>query len=443
MTAENEEARSLIYANSLARLIQKETVSKEKETDISRFLDFHQVLAEEFPHIFAVCERETFDGSLLLRWPGEKNAEPVMFMNHHDTVEATGSWKYPPFSGQLAEGKVWGRGTLDTKGGLWSMLQAADELASEGFRPQRDIYFESACNEETTGQGAQAIARILAERGVHFSCVFDEGGMIVEEPIGGAHGLFAMVGLGEKGWANLRFVAHSSGGHASAPGPDTPLVRLGRFMAEMDDKDPFTGDMSPVVIEMLRRLAPYMGRQGWFMAHAGTFKKLLCKVMAGMSPTAKAIVKSTLAFTMAGGSDGFNVLPQEAWIGGNLRFTHHQDLEASLAVIRPIADKHGVEVIVEDGGLKSGLSDFKARGFRLMEEAVSRVFPQVKCVVPYIMTGGSDSRYFDKLSDNCYRFVPFVIDQEQMNSIHGLNECVDIATLAPSVAYNKFLMKEL
>ena len=131
-----DETRTKEYAARLSRLIQIETISQNGQTDLTKFRRFHAVLKQEFPHISVACQWEEFDGSLLLRWPGQDSAKaPVLLMNHHDVVAAEGAWKYPPFSGEIAEGKVWGRGTLDTKGGLFGMLQAADELAAEGFIP--------------------------------------------------------------------------------------------------------------------------------------------------------------------------------------------------------------------------------------------------------------------------------------------------------------------
>ena len=127
--------RTLEYANCLSRLIQAKTVSRKNQTDITEFYQFHDLLRSCFPHVFSVCEYEDFSGSFLLRWKGRGNGDPILLMNHHDVVEASGNWTYDAFSGQIADGKLWGRGTLDTKGGLWAMLQAADELAAQGFVP--------------------------------------------------------------------------------------------------------------------------------------------------------------------------------------------------------------------------------------------------------------------------------------------------------------------
>ena len=78
--------------------------------------------------------------------------------------------------------------------------------------------------------------------------------LILDEPIGGVKGTYAMVGVLEKGYGDLKFIARGKGGHASAPGRNTPLVRLGRFMAAVEKKSPFTSKFSPAVLEMFRRL---------------------------------------------------------------------------------------------------------------------------------------------------------------------------------------------
>ncbi len=134
------ERRADVYAERLSRMLSFNTVSREGEHRPELFHGFYNLLAELFPALFAAAEREELDGCLLLRWKGKNpEAAPVLFMNHSDTVEAQGNWKYPPFEGRVAEGRLWGRGALDTKGGLWGMLQAAEELCAAGVVPECDI----------------------------------------------------------------------------------------------------------------------------------------------------------------------------------------------------------------------------------------------------------------------------------------------------------------
>ena len=437
------EERTALYGQRLAALIRCETVSQENQTDKHKFYAFQEQLREMFPNLFGCCDYEDFDGSFLLRWKGRREENPVMLMNHHDVVEASGNWTYPPFSGTIADGKLWGRGTLDTKCGLWAMLQAAEELVRNGFEPNRDIYFVSACTEETDGSGAKWIAEELDRRGLRFDLVLDEGGMILEEPIAGAKGTFAMIGLGEKGCADLKFVARSSGGHASTPGKNTPLVRLGKFMAEVEKKDLFHADMDPAIQEMLRRMAKTMNQPLKFiLGNPQWFRGLLLRVMPAVSAAAGAMLKTTLAFTMAKGSEGSNVLPQEAWVVGNMRYSHHQGGEASIAAVQKLAEKFDIETVVVDPGFSSPMSDYRSEGFRLVEKAVAAVFPGV-IPSPYLMTGASDSRFMSRVCDTCLRFAPVHITESQMASIHGIDENVDLSALAPAVDFYKYILREV
>ena len=436
------DTRTENYANSLARLIRAKTVSQEPQLDKTAFYTFHNLLRQVFPHIFSVCTYEDFDGSFLLRWEGTGTELPILLMNHHDVVEAPGNWKYAPFSGTIADGRVWGRGTLDTKGGLWAMLQAADELAEEGFTPSRDVYFLSTCNEEQGGAGADRISSTLLERGIRFHMVLDEGGMILSEPIDGAKGTYAMVGVGEKGYADLKFIARSNGGHASTPGRNTPLVRLGKFMAEAEKGKVFSAEISPTVAAMFSRVSATMqGPMKMLLGNATLFKPLLVRVMPLVSGTANAMLKTTLAFTMASGSEGTNVLPQEAWVIGNMRYSHHQGGKDSIQAITNLAKKYDLETVVLDPGFDSPLTDYNSKAFQFIEQAISKIFPGTK-TSPYIMTAASDCRYMSRVCKNCLRFTPFLIDHEQLESIHGLNENVDLSTLAPAVDFYRYIISE-
>lgn len=434
------------YTDSFRQMIRLETVSDpECGSPPENFEKFRELMWKLFPNIRKACELKEIDGALLLKWKGTDSSRlPVLFMNHHDVVPARADqWKYPPFSGETAEGKIWGRGTLDDKGGLWAMLQAADELAASGFVPARDIYFESNCNEETFGAGSKATAEWLRDQGIRLDMVFDEGGDIVREPISGAKGTFAMIGVGEKSVVNLKFTARSTGGHASAPEKNTPLVRLGKFMAYVERHQVFDVDVPDAVAEMLKVIAPYMGAAGRIAGKADKFKKVFGRLMPALGPSAGAMVSTTIAFTMTGGGEAVNVIPGEVWVIGDMRCTHHQGQAGSIAAITKVAEKFGLETEVLQQEPESGLTDFTGEAFRLAGEAVMNTIPGVDACAPYIMTGGSDSRFFDIVCDQCIRFLPFTIDAEQLESIHGVDEYLDIDTLAPAVDYYKYMYSHI
>ena len=435
--------QDLLYAESLAGLIRAETISGPDTSGETKFHAFRELLKETFPALFSRAEYTEFADGFVLRWAGRApSAGPILFMNHHDVVEPNGNWRYEPFSGTIAENRLWGRGTLDDKGGLWAMLQAAEELIREGFVPPRTVWFASSSTEESTGRGAEEIARWFEQQGVRFRLCLDEGGFILREPIKGARGLFAMVGVGEKGCADLKFTARSRGGHASMPPPNTPLVRLGGFMAEADRQQIFDVGLNPAVCGMLKSFAPYLnGIQARVMARPQKFRHTLVSVLTRLSPSTAALLRTTVAFTMAGGSDGRNVLPSEAWVIANMRYSHHQGQKGSLDAIRKLAEKYDLETEVLDPGTPSRITDYTKEGFAMIRRAVDAVFPGV-ATVPYLLSGASDARYFDRLSDHTLRFLPFFADNDQIDAIHGTDESLNLNTLAPAVKFYRYLMQD-
>ena len=431
------------YAKILQQMIQYETVSNVDFVDLKKFRGFHKLLKQLFPNVFKKCKVEDFNGSLLIKWSGEKSDSPKMFMNHHDVVLAEGDWLYPPFNGEIHDGKMYGRGTLDTKGGLFSMLKAADELIESGYVPKQDIYFESACTEETTGKGCEAIVEELVKRNIKFDFVLDEGGAITFEPLGGVKATYAMIGLGERGRAALKFVAKSNGGHASTPGKNTPLVRLGKFMAYLEEHNIFEVKVNSIVTEMLQRFAPNVdGAVKYLYQNASKAKSVLKTAMPAISPQAKAMVQTTLAFTMASGSNGSNVLPESAYVIGDMRISHHEGFDKAFEKVKAVASKFDIDVEVFDVPEESNLAKVDSRGFKLMEDAINTVYKDDNVfVAPYIMNQCSDARYMAKVCDTCLRFMPFIISKEQMESIHGKNENVDIENLSKAVDFYKYMME--
>ena len=216
----------LALAQKLSKMIQYDTTSYANVAEVEKFLGFHKVLEELFPLVHEKLEKTEIDGNLLFYWKGKSSEKPILLMSHQDVVPAEGEWIHAPFSGDIAEGKVWGRGASDTKASVMAFFQAVEELLSEGFVPPTDVYLASSCTEEWGGDGAPKIVAELQRRGIELFLVCDEGGAIITEPIGGIHGNFAMVGVFEKGKADVKFTARSNGGHASAPSKGTPIARL-------------------------------------------------------------------------------------------------------------------------------------------------------------------------------------------------------------------------
>ena len=118
--------REAEYGRKLGAMIRCETVSSRFDSDKTKFRAFHKEMEKLFPSVFRACEKNDLNGSLLLRWPGRTSENPIMLMSHQDVVETPGKWEHEPFGGEIADGKVWGRGAVDTKCSLFSFFQAAE-----------------------------------------------------------------------------------------------------------------------------------------------------------------------------------------------------------------------------------------------------------------------------------------------------------------------------
>ena len=432
------------YEEKLSKMIQVETVSVRGELNLQKFEKFQALLKELFPNVFKTMEINTFDGAMLLKWKAKNpKADPILFMSHQDVVEATGDWKYPPFSGEIAEGRVWGRGTVDTKGALFCIFQSLEELIQEGYLPNVDVYIASSNTEEVAGDGAPKIVKYLSDNNVHLQFLIDEGGMIKSEPLKGAKGRFAMIGTLEKGTCNFKFIAKGKGGHASVPGKNTPLVRLGQFMASVEKDDPFTAKLNDTTIEMFRRLGPTIkGPLGFVLRHAKGLSPLLNRVLPKVNPLATAMIKTTMAFTTASGSNGLNVLPETAYVTGNSRVIHHQDADETYKIISERAKQYDIETEIIYSSTACPVVDHNGKEFKLIENTIKEIFPGV-IPSPYAMTGGTDARFFSPVTENAIRFAPLEIDEQQYSSIHAINENICIDVLPKGVEFYKAIVKKM
>jgi len=201
--------------------IQIPTVSTEvyEETNFEPFDRFKSYLKEAYPEVYNTMETDTVNTyGLVFRWKGKDNTlNPILFLSHYDVVP-TGNdseWKYPPFSGKIVDGAIYGRGTLDMKSMLFSILESADALIAEGFQPERDIWLAFGHDEEVSGrQGALKIAPYFEEKGLRFDAVYDEGGFIMAPGtiIPSVNKPLALVGVGEKGFLTLYIKVKGVGG---------------------------------------------------------------------------------------------------------------------------------------------------------------------------------------------------------------------------------------
>ncbi|NLB47355.1 MAG: M20/M25/M40 family metallo-hydrolase [Microbacteriaceae bacterium] len=431
----------------LSRMIQLPTVSAELEQRGNEpFEQFIVLLEELYPLVHTHLERErTGDFGLLFRWeaPGAVG-DPLVLMAHYDVVpvDETDPWTYPPFTGTIADGWVFGRGALDDKGPMVVVLDAVENLLAAGFMPTRDVYLSFGGNEETFGNAAREISDLLQERGITPWMVLDEGGAVTSAPLPFVTGDAAMVGVGEKGIASVRLTARSEGGHASVPPPLTAVGRVAKAVTALTPGT-FRAKAPKAIPRMLglfsRRasgagkvLYPVLARWPWLNA----------RVFALLGGEAAAMVRTTIAPTRLDGGTANNVLASQASATVNLRLALGETVQSTVDTLRRRIADPDITIEVLEGNDASPESPSDAPQFALIADAVHASHPAA-ITVPYVTMAATDSRYFHRYCAHTYRFAPLMMSAELRATIHGIDERVAIDELHRGELFHRALIESM
>lgn len=433
-------------AERLRRMIELPTVSAEvAERGMRPFEDFIALLPELYPLVHARLERERItDIGLLYRWRGATATDPVVLMAHFDVVpvDESDAWTHPPFSGQLADGFVHGRGALDDKGPMLVILEAVENLLAAGFTPPRDVYLSFGGDEEVFGAAGQTIAATFRDRGITPWLVLDEGGAVVDAPLPFVSGTAAVIGVGEKGMMTVHLTARGDAGHSSAPPKMTAVGRIARAVTRLRPTT-FTPRPPRALSTMLRLFAVRAAFPARLLLRGlAAMPWLTGRIFALLGGEPAAIVRTTVAATMQSGGTAANVLPSEARAVVNLRIAVGESPDSvRRRVVRRIADNQ-VSVTVAEASAPSPESATDNAQFALLARAVASSHPHA-LAVPYVMMAGTDSRHFHAFSPAVYRFAPLAMNAEARASIHGVNERVSVAELERGEIFHRTLLTSL
>lgn len=427
-------------AERLGEAVRFETISYQdhSQIDYAEFIRFHQFLRQSFPRVFSELQVETVnDYSLLLRWPGSDAAlPPVLFTAHMDVVPVEPGteqdWQHPAFSGVVADGRIYGRGTLDDKIGLMGLLEAVERLLAQGFAPQRSVVFAFGHDEEISGPGgAAALAARMRELGLHFAWMVDEGGMLVSDNPLLAGVTLAMVNIAEKGYLTLTLQATGEGGHSSNPPAVSTIGRLANALARIE-ASPFPPRLTPPVVAMFEALAPQMAQpERMVFENLWLTDGLVARRMAQERSTTP-FVRTTTALTMFNAGVKENVVPQRAVAVVNFRLLPGDTPAGIVSYIREVVDDPRVEISYEEWENLPRVADHVGSGFAVIKAAVERVYPAA-VVVPSLLTATTDTRHYVDLVDNQYRFHGVEMVTSQVTSIHGTNEYVGVTSYEKSI----------
>jgi carboxypeptidase PM20D1 len=426
---------------------------KAAEAPLLRFQDF---LTENFPAFHKTAERWVLSPyAVVYHWPcfdksvGKAtdctNTDSVLFLAHYDVVPAeTEKWSVDPFGAEVKDNFIYSRGSLDMKSILVSLMEAAENLAAEGWQPKRDIWFAFGGDEERTGVlGAMETARWFEKRGQRFDWIFDEGTPVGEKQIKGIDTPLALVSIEEKGYLSLSLTVAQAPGHASRPPKIQAAAVLGRALCRIA-KRPFPFKLSETVETFFKQIAPLMpGIQGFVMRHARAFGPLFFKLAAG-NPTIESMLRTTVAMTRLEGSAADNVMPSGVSAVINLRLLPPWTVETAVAFIKKAISDERVQVSVYGLGTDpvAASSDYRRDGWPQIQNALEAAWPGVP-LLPFIMVATTDSRHYQKLSSRIFRFNPYKLDPQELNGIHGHDERISAENLRQGLIFYSTLLRSL
>jgi carboxypeptidase PM20D1 len=434
----------------LQALVRIPTVSHREldRVDTAAFDELVAELARQFPLLHARLElTRVHTHGLLFHWTGASAERPVVLMAHTDVVPVGGTWQHDAFGGDVVDGQIWGRGTLDDKGSLVGVCEAVELLLERDFTPAQDVWLSFGCDEEVFGTAATTAVGVLQERGVRPWFVVDEGGAIAHDAFSGVGKPVGVVGVTEKGIMSVHLRVEGRGGHASTPARMGPTARLARAITRVD-RSPMPSSLPAPTVELFRRLAPHAPLAlRPLLANAARLGPALPRLLTALGPESAAMVRTTFAITTLEGSPALNVIAQTAIAGVNIRIMLGDTSEAVLAHLRTVIGDDKVEIDVVEVFEPSPLSPYSTAdhtddAFELVEATIREVFPDA-VPAPYVMMAATDSRSFAPVCDRIYRFAPFRMTKAQRESIHSYDEHLGVEDLLDGVRWYERLIERL
>ena len=439
-----------VVARHLSQAIQFKTVSQQEPPvrDPLVFEQFIDWLEGTYPLVHRRLTAERFaDYTLLYEWRGRSpDLKPIFLTAHYDVVPvlqgSESDWEHDPFAGTISDGYVWGRGAIDDKAAVITILEAVELLLRQGFAPERTVYLSFGHDEERGGyEGAASVTAHLRDKRVRLLWTLDEGSFLIQGMAPGGDAPVAMISVAEKGGVSLELVARAAGGHSSMPPPQTAVGILAEAIVRLENA-PLPGGLDGVSAAMFGGIAhhssSFMSRM--LFANTWLFGGLLESVLS-QSPAGNAMMRTTTAATMFSGSEKANVLPIEATATVNFRL-HPRDSEDDVVDhARRVIDDDRIEI--SRTGVRreaSAVSSTSAQGYLDIARVTRQVFADA-VVVPSLTVGGTDSFHYHEVADDSYRYHPMILASTDTTRVHGTNERIAIDNLVHATGFYAQLIK--
>lgn len=421
--------------NDLSKMLSIKTIDKTIDCEES-FSRYENVLREMFPIFYSHCESIDVDGAFLYKFAGSvADGLPTLILAHSDVVEENGEWQSPAFTPTLRDHKIYARGTIDNKGMVYACFSGIEKFLKEGNSFKNDVYIMSTKNEESTGYGATQVANYFRSKGLKFAVILDEGGAVTCDVMPGIKNDIALLGLCEKGYFDIKFSAKSKGGHSGSPLSSNPFHRLSKFVCKVEKKGYFKVSMIKTVKEMFAHVSPYLTFPlRLLLGNLWLFMPIAKAVLPAFSPSIGAMMKTTIVFTRAEGSNSNNVIPQTASMTANIRNLPTESAEKVLAKLKKTADKFDIDMEVLYAKNESSFTSAKSNAVLAISNTIKQTMPGT-IVCSYVTIGATDCCLLDEFSPNIIRFNPIRATSEQIGAMHGIDENIGVSEVGVAVEF--------
>jgi len=426
-----------------------QTISYENTSDFDsvQFEKFSTFLKRTYPLTDSILEKKTFNSySYLYYLKGSKpELKPIILMGHLDVVpviqENLSDWKMTPFSGEVKNDTIWGRGTIDDKVGVIGIMEAIEYLLEDNFKPKRSIYISLGHDEEIGGRnGALIIAKYLKEQGVEAEFVVDEGGSITQGMIPDIEKDVALIGIAEKGFISLELSVKLEGGHSSMPEKETAIDVIANAVTKLKS-NPFPAKISEPLEGFIEYLGPEMPLLNKIVfANQSILKSLIINVYE-KSSSGNAMIRTTTSPTIFNSGVKDNIIPQFAKATINFRIDPENTTESVIKRVKETINDE--RITITEGNFSSNpskVSSTTGLGFNTISKTIKQLYPNV-LIAPYLVVGATDSRHFNDISENIFRFSPVIMNSTNIKSFHGLNERMAVKDFNNSVRFYVQLLK--
>jgi carboxypeptidase PM20D1 len=421
-----------------------ETPNDFYQYDSATFFAYRKFIERSYPLVHQKLTRTIIDSfHYIYEWRGSDTTKlPMVLMAHYDVVPVEASavklWHAKPYGGEVKENYIWGRGVLDDKSSMISILEATEAQLKAGFEPKQSIFLCFGGDEESNGRGAAAMVKYFRSKKQRFDLVVDEGGEISTEDNKDIQQPIASVGVGEKGYVTMVLSVQKAGGHSSIPEKSSTIGILSKALHTIEENQIPT-KLTPPIKAYLERISSYNNNffEKMKLSNLWLFEKWVLNDMT-QNRSSNALVRTTLVPTVVNSGVRDNVIPTFATAMVNSRILPGETPNSVKAYVEKLVNDTNVKVSIYPNyeSMPSSTTEINSAAFKRVEAAIRSVVKDV-VVAPMLMVGATDSRNYRSISDGVINFTPLT----DAKGYHGIDERMLISDFVKCFNYYTFLIQ--